>query len=69
MLIHQWKDEIISGFRQSAEIMANMPKKVRNKYGADILIQNNGGGGGSGGGGGQRATGHHPRIMSDQLSH
>ena len=36
MLINQWKDEIISGFKLSAQIMANMNKKVRNKYGADF---------------------------------
>ncbi|ELU07758.1 hypothetical protein CAPTEDRAFT_103369 [Capitella teleta] len=34
VLINQWKDEIISGFKLSAQIMANMNKKVRNKYGA-----------------------------------
>lgn len=36
VLINQWKDEIISGFKLSAQIMANMNKKVRNKYGADF---------------------------------
>ena len=39
MLISQWKDEIISGFKLSAQIMANMNKKVRNKYGADFPIK------------------------------
>lgn len=36
-MINQWKDEIINGFKLSAQIMANMNKKVRNKYGADFL--------------------------------
>jgi len=36
VLINQWKDEMISGFRQSAQIIANMNKKVRSKYGADM---------------------------------
>lgn len=35
MLINQWKDEVINGFRMSSQIMANMNKKVRSKYGAD----------------------------------
>ena len=35
MLINQWKDEVINGFRLSSQIMANMNKKVRSKYGAD----------------------------------
>ena len=35
VLINQWKDEMISGFRLSSQIMANMNKKVRSKYGAD----------------------------------
>ena len=34
VLINQWKDELISGFRLSSQIMANMNKKVRSKYGA-----------------------------------
>jgi hypothetical protein len=34
-LINQWKDEIINGFRLSTQILANMNKKVRSKYGAD----------------------------------
>ncbi|KAK2174935.1 hypothetical protein NP493_765g01041 [Ridgeia piscesae] len=38
VLINQWKDEVVSAFRQSAQIMANMNKKVRNKYGADFGI-------------------------------
>lgn len=42
VLINQWKDEIISGFRLSSQIMANMNKKVRSKYGADMLTANNG---------------------------
>ena len=37
VLINQWKDEIINGFKLSAQIMANMNKKVRNKYGADFV--------------------------------
>ena len=37
VLINQWKDEIINGFKLSAQIMANMNKKVRNKYGADFI--------------------------------
>ena len=46
VLITQWKDEIINGFKLSAQIMANMNKKVRNKYGAEFgqaqtLEQNN----------------------------
>ena len=41
VLINQWKDEVISAFRQSAQIMANMNKKVRNKYGADFGIDAN----------------------------
>ncbi len=41
VLINQWKDEIINGFKLSAQIMANMNKKVRNKYGADFgLVMN-----------------------------
>jgi len=39
VLINQWKDEIINGFKLSAQIMANMNKKVRNKYGADFALQ------------------------------
>ena len=35
VLINQWKDEVINGFRMSSQIMANMNKKVRSKYGAD----------------------------------
>ena len=35
MLINQWKDEVINGFRLSSQILANMNKKVRSKYGAD----------------------------------
>jgi len=35
VLINQWKDEVINGFRLSSQIMANMNKKVRSKYGAD----------------------------------
>ena len=38
MLINQWKDEIISGFKLSAQILAQMNKKVRNKYGADFGV-------------------------------
>lgn len=38
VLINQWKDEIISGFRLSSQIMANMNKKVRSKYGADMTL-------------------------------
>ena len=33
MLINQWKDEIINGFKLSAQIMSQMNKKARNKYG------------------------------------
>lgn len=44
VLINQWKDEIINGFKLSAQIMANMNKKVRNKYGADFGIGGIGGG-------------------------
>ena len=43
MLINQWKDEIINGFKLSAQIMANMNKKVRNKYGADFGLGGQGG--------------------------
>jgi len=35
VLINQWKDEVINGFRLSSQILANMNKKVRSKYGAD----------------------------------
>jgi beta-adrenergic-receptor kinase len=35
VLINQWKDEMINGFRLSSQIMANMNKKVRSKYGAE----------------------------------
>ncbi|CAD5125386.1 DgyrCDS13623 [Dimorphilus gyrociliatus] len=38
ILINQWKDEIINGFKLSSQIMANMNKKVRNKYGADTAM-------------------------------
>ena len=38
MLVNQWKDEVVSAFRQSAQIMTNMNKKVHNKYGADFGI-------------------------------
>lgn len=34
VLINQWKDEMINGFRLSSRIMANMNRKVRSKYGA-----------------------------------
>lgn len=54
VLINQWKDEIISGFKLSAQIMANMNKKVRNKYGADFGL------GGSGGNGLDGSMGHPP---------
>ena len=37
MLVNQWKDEVVSAFRQSAQIMANMNKNVH-RYGADIGI-------------------------------
>lgn|SRR6218665_1122888 len=37
VLINQWKDEMISGFRLSSQIMANMNKKVRSKYGAEMV--------------------------------
>lgn len=37
VLIKQWKDEMISGFRLSSQIMANMNKKVRSKYGAEMV--------------------------------
>ena len=33
VLINQWKDEIINGFKLSAQIMSQMNKKARNKYG------------------------------------
>lgn len=36
VLINQWKDEIINGFKLSSQILANMNKKVRKKYGADL---------------------------------
>ncbi|KAK3576688.1 hypothetical protein CHS0354_024296 [Potamilus streckersoni] len=36
VLINQWKDEIINGFKMSAQIMANMNKKASKMYGADI---------------------------------
>ncbi|XP_064612264.1 G protein-coupled receptor kinase 3-like [Liolophura sinensis] len=36
VLINQWKDEIISGFKLSSEIMANMNKKASRMYGADL---------------------------------
>lgn len=36
VLIRQWKDEMINGFRLSARILANMNQKVRNKYGAEF---------------------------------
>lgn len=39
VLINQWKDEIINGFKLSSAIMANMNKKVRNKYGADFQVE------------------------------
>ena len=35
-MINQWKDEIINGFKLSSQILANMNKKVRKKYGADL---------------------------------
>ncbi|XP_076452938.1 G protein-coupled receptor kinase 3-like [Babylonia areolata] len=35
VLINQWKDEIISGFNMSSQIMANMNKKVSKLYGTD----------------------------------
>lgn len=37
VLVNQWKDEIISGFRLSSQILANVNKKVRNKYGAGMV--------------------------------
>ena len=38
MLVNQWKDEVVSAFRQSDQIMVNMNKKVHPKYGADFGI-------------------------------
>jgi len=38
ILIKQWKDEIMNGFQLSTQIMANMNKKVRRKYGADTQV-------------------------------
>ncbi|XP_055957798.1 beta-adrenergic receptor kinase 2 [Patella vulgata] len=36
VLITQWKDEIISAFKISAQIMANMNKKASKLYGSDL---------------------------------
>ncbi|XP_013421882.1 beta-adrenergic receptor kinase 2 [Lingula anatina] len=38
VLITQWKDEIINGFRMSEQIMANMNKKVSKLYGTDYSL-------------------------------
>ncbi|KAL5017369.1 hypothetical protein ScPMuIL_006958 [Solemya velum] len=37
VLINQWKDEIISGFKISIQMMANMNKKASKMYGADLV--------------------------------
>ncbi|XP_052798602.1 beta-adrenergic receptor kinase 2-like isoform X2 [Mya arenaria] len=36
VLINQWKDEIINGYKLSTQIMANMNKKASKMYGAEI---------------------------------
>ncbi|KAL4224317.1 Beta-adrenergic receptor kinase 2 [Mactra antiquata] len=36
VLINQWKDEILNGFKLSTQIMANMKKKACKMYGAEI---------------------------------
>lgn len=40
VLINQWKDEIINGFKLSTQIMANMNKKASKMYGAEINSSN-----------------------------
>lgn len=40
VLINQWKDEIINGFKMSTQIMATMNKKASKMYGADLNNQN-----------------------------
>lgn len=36
VLINQWKDEILNGFKTSTQIMATMNKKASKMYGADL---------------------------------
>jgi len=36
--IHQWKDEILSAFHLSSQILGGMNRKVRSKYGADTGV-------------------------------
>lgn len=40
VLINQWKDEIVNGFKMSTQIMATMNKKASKMYGADLNNQN-----------------------------
>ncbi|XP_074641523.1 G protein-coupled receptor kinase 3-like [Tubulanus polymorphus] len=37
VLINQWKDEIMNGFKLSTQIMATMNKKASKMYGADLV--------------------------------
>ncbi|XP_053375914.1 beta-adrenergic receptor kinase 2-like isoform X3 [Mercenaria mercenaria] len=41
VLINQWKDEILNGFKLSTQIMANMNKKASKMYGAEINSSSN----------------------------
>lgn len=41
VLINQWKDEILNGFKLSTQIMANMNKKASKMYGAEINNSSN----------------------------
>lgn len=37
VLITQWKDEIITAYKTSAQIMATMNKKASKLYGSDLV--------------------------------